>query len=70
MWGARIDSPEYATVYVGTLDDTSDIWPVGHIWTSDAQPWIRIPEGVVVYEKSPPDMKPFDEAWRKQRTNC
>ena len=28
----------------GTLDDTSWLNPVGHIWTRSAQPWVVIPE--------------------------
>ena len=29
----------------GTLDDTSWLHPVGHIWTRSAQAWVPIPQG-------------------------
>ncbi len=41
-------NPGVLVVKPGTLDDTSWLEPVGHIWTSSAQPWMRdILEGVV-----------------------
>ncbi len=37
----------------GTLDDTSGLQPVAHIWTKDKQPWVVIPEGVKTAEGQP-----------------
>ena len=37
----------------GTLDDTSWLRPVGHIWTSSAQKWVKL-DGLT-YEKQPND---------------
>lgn len=67
LWDAREGSKEFASyfsLYAGTLDDTSNLRPVGHVWTSDAQPWITIPEGDLVFEHEPSDMGLFEEAWK------
>ena len=41
-------NPGVLVVKPGTLDDTSWLTPIGHIWTSSAQPWLReVLEGVV-----------------------
>jgi hypothetical protein len=39
----------------GTLDDTSWLRPVGHIWTRSAQPWVAIPDGPLNFNKDPGD---------------
>ncbi len=36
----------------GTLDDTSWLRPTIHVWTRSAQPWVILPEGSAVYERS------------------
>ncbi len=67
LWGVRRDRPELATVYAGTLDDSSTLAPAGHIFTRSAQPWIAIPDGALRYEGQPPDMLAFVRAWRARR---
>lgn len=42
----------------GGLDDTSQIAPQAHVWTSRAQPWFEFPEGVPTFETQP-DMRDF-----------
>lgn len=37
----------------GTLDDTSWLRPTIHVWTRSAQPWVILPDGCTVYERSP-----------------
>jgi hypothetical protein len=34
----------------GSLDDTSWIEPVAAIWMRSAQPWVRMPEGCLLFE--------------------
>lgn len=36
----------------GTLDDTSWLRPTIHVWTRSAQPWVILPEGSTVFERS------------------
>jgi hypothetical protein len=37
----------------GSLDDTSWLHPIGHIWTRSAQPWISIPKDSLDYPEQP-----------------
>jgi hypothetical protein len=53
-----------AIVKPGTLDDVSWLAPIGHIWTKSAQPWVKIPPGMVVFEGQPPDFSALQAAWR------
>ncbi len=48
----------------GTLDDTTWLDPVGHIWTRSAQRWVDIPDHTVNYEVQPPDLSRLVEAWK------
>lgn len=50
----------------GTLDDTSWVEPVGDIWTSSAQPWVRFVEGGLRTGKQPSDYAPFVAKFRAQ----
>ena len=64
-WPSR--NQAIAIVKPGTLDDTSWLDPVGHIWTKSAQPWVAIPSETVNYEGQPPDFKALEAAWRARR---
>lgn len=57
-------SPEFKTVYGGTLDGASGLSPVAHVWTQDAQPWIALPEPHLKYAQNPPDMAAIEQAWK------
>ncbi len=63
---SRIDG--LAVLEPGTLDDTSWLRPVGHIWTRSAQPWVEIPEGAIRHERQPPDdgFLAFVRAWKER----
>jgi hypothetical protein len=69
LWSERLDSKETITLYAGTLDNSSTLKPVAHIWTSDAQPWITLPKESLQFPENPPDMRPIIEAWRNQIRN-
>jgi hypothetical protein len=49
----------------GTLDYTSWLVPVGHIWTRSAQPWVTFEEGSVIFEGHP-DIGALIEAWQRR----
>lgn len=66
LWSELPDSREYLTVYAGTLDNSSTLRPVAHIWTQDAQPWITLPEETLQFDENPPDLQPIVRAWRGQ----
>ena len=66
LWSERLDSKEMITVYAGTLDNSSTLRPVAHIWTGDAQPWITFPEESLQFPGNPPSLQPIVQAWRRQ----
>jgi len=53
-----------AVVKPGTLDDTSWLKPVGHIWTKSAQPWLTFEQGTLLYDGPPPDFAALSAAWQ------
>jgi hypothetical protein len=61
--GNRIyhDNPERPGLFrlkPGGLDDTSQIVPQAHVWTSRAQPWFEFPADVPTFETQP-DLQEF-----------
>jgi hypothetical protein len=60
-------NPKVSILKPGTLDDTSWLVPVGHIWTKSAQTWVTIPPDAIAHEGHPNDLAPMIEAWRKHR---
>jgi len=45
--------PKSVNLKPGTLDDTSWLKPVAHVWVSSAQGWVPIPESMKTFEKNP-----------------
>jgi hypothetical protein len=67
--GSRLYHEPHANAKVtilkpGTLDDTSWLHPVGHIWTRSAQHWVAISPDAICYEAQPPDLTRLIEAWQ------
>ena len=54
------------SIKAGSLDDTSWLRPVGHIWLRSAQPWFR-PDGGLQYEGQPDDWAPLMRAWASRQ---
>jgi hypothetical protein len=55
----------------GTLDDTSWLRPVGHIWMRSAQPWFRVPERALAFAEQPraEEMLALIRAWKEQQSS-
>jgi hypothetical protein len=66
MWGEIGGLAELLALQAGTLDDTSWLRPIAHIWTSSAQPWVEIPTDVLLYEKEPEDNLELVRAWKSR----
>lgn len=69
LWSEPPKIPEIFVLRPGTLDDTSWLRPVGHIWTASAQPWVPIPEpseDMLVYPREPDDGA-LVRAWQRYR---
>lgn len=55
------------SVKPGTLNITQSLNPVAHIWTQSAQPWVKIPDGILSFAGNPPDFEAIFEVWRAQK---
>ncbi len=42
-----------AKLQAGTLDDTSNVEPDVHMWTTSRQPWVNLPEAAPQFETQP-----------------
>jgi hypothetical protein len=67
LWTEPAKRPNVGIVRGGTLDDTSWLQPVAHIWTRSAQPWFVFPEGITRYETQPAAFDDVAGLWRKYR---
>lgn len=59
-------TPGKCTLRLGTLDDTSWVNPVVAIWMKSAQPWVRLPEGMLTYEGGDADWGKAARLWQGQ----
>jgi hypothetical protein len=66
LWGQIGDAPALLALQPGTLDDTTWLQPVAHIWTSRKQPWFKISKDVLVFEKQPEDSLQMVRAWKER----
>jgi len=67
LWGEPSRLPQIRVLRPGTLDDTSWIVPVAHIWTRSRQPWVRLPEDAVAFDTQPDDPMALVALWRERR---
>ena len=54
LWGEPAKLPQFIIIRPGTLEDTSWIRPVAHIWTRSAQPGTVFEPGAVKFEQNAP----------------
>ena len=64
LWGEPERLPQIRVLRPSTLDDRSWVDPVAHIWVGSAQPWMRIPDGVLTFPGQPPDDRELVRAWK------
>ena len=51
---------DQVTLKAGTLDDTSVLEPVAHLWVKRRQSWVLLSDNVPTFEEQPEDLK----SWR------
>lgn len=68
LWGEPVKAPQIAIVQPGTLDDTSWIRPVAHIWTRSAQPGTTFEPGAIKFERMSGSFDALIQLWREQRS--
>ncbi len=60
------EAGSWVSVKAGTLDDTSILDPVGHLWTKRAQPWVSLPEELLLYPAEPETDDAINAAYQKR----
>jgi hypothetical protein len=64
-YGQRDARPDIIAVRAGTLDDTSWLRPVAHVFMRSAQAWERIPNNAECFEIMPKDFWTLAEKWQE-----
>lgn len=54
MFSEQPEKPDTIIIKAGTLDDTSWLQPVAHVWCASAQPWVQISEKVAQFPGNAP----------------
>jgi hypothetical protein len=65
IYGERDVRPDIIAVRAGTLDDTSWLLPVAHVFMRSAQPWERIPDNAECFETVPKDFWALSDKWQQ-----
>jgi hypothetical protein len=65
-YGEREARPDIIVVRAGTLDDTSWLEPIAHVFMRSAQPWEQISSDVECFETVPDDFQLLAEKWRQR----
>lgn len=65
VYHAASHDSEVLSLKAGSLDDTSGLRPVGHIWTRSRQPWVDTGDvpAEFVYAREPESFQPLIERW-------
>ena len=63
IYHAGSDLDDAVSLKPGTLDDTSWLRPVGHLWTSRAQSWHGLQTGRLAYSQEPKILKDLEDAF-------
>jgi hypothetical protein len=68
IYGERKERPQSINIRAGTLDDTTWLVPVAHMFMRSAQPWVLPAADAECYETGPNDFRPLAEVWRARWT--
>ncbi len=64
LWRAGRKNTDLLFVRAGTLDQTSWLRPVAHLWTRSAQPWLALPKDAALYETQPDGWQALISLWQ------
>jgi hypothetical protein len=67
LWSTR-RPPDIIAVRAGTLDDTSWLWPVAHVYMRSAQAWEQMPDDTECFEIMPKDFWALTDKWQQMWT--
>jgi hypothetical protein len=63
-YGQRDVRPDVVVLRAGTLDDTSWLRPIAHVYLRSAQAWERVPNNMECFELLPADFRPLADRWQ------
>lgn len=68
LYHAESHDSEIVSLKAGSLDDTSWLRPVGHVWAKSKQPWVEIAESppALVNAEQPASMDPYIRRWKAE----
>ena len=64
IYGSRASRPQSMNIRAGTLDDTTWLRPIAHMFTRSAQGWVKLADGAECHEVGPADFLPLADKWR------
>lgn len=67
IWNELVRIPQIINIKPGTLDDAKWLDPVAHLWLSEKQPWVVVPEGTLRFDRQPEDFSAVLNAYAAQR---
>jgi hypothetical protein len=65
VYGERSARPDLIAIRAGTVDDTSWLRPVAHVYMRSAQPWEQISGDTECFETVPKDFWSLTEKWQQ-----
>jgi hypothetical protein len=65
VYGERDARPDIRAVRAGTLDDTSWLRPVAHVYMRSAQPWEQLAGDAECFEVMPKDFWALADKWQQ-----
>ena len=69
LWAEANIAPGLALIRVGTLDDSTWIAPVAHIWTDSALSWVELGDKLTRFSGQPESALMLLEEWNKVHDN-
>jgi hypothetical protein len=64
LYGERQGRPDTMNLRAGTLDDTTWLTPVAHMFLRSAQSWVHPADSAECFDIGPSDFRPLAERWR------
>ena len=65
VYGERDARPDIRAVRAGTLDDTSWLRPVAHVYVRSSQPWLQFAGDAECFEVMPKDFWALSDKWQQ-----
>lgn len=67
LFHQSLDQSQFISIKPGTLNSSSGMDPVGHIWTRSKQSWVQLSDTALQYEGNPDSFDLLLAAWAARR---